>query len=111
MSEKRCIDYWLDTSKYKFIGDFEGMYQSVSDPWGCLKTANSMQRHVLLTLIFAEAKRYATIFDAGCGLGAFSARLREANDGGDIVGFDISPTAVDKARRAYPQIRFETFDL
>jgi SAM-dependent methyltransferase len=44
------------------------------------------------------------ILDAGCGNGWFTAHLKKA--GFDVVGLDVSGTAIKVARQAYPDIEF-----
>jgi 2-polyprenyl-3-methyl-5-hydroxy-6-metoxy-1,4-benzoquinol methylase len=54
----------------------------------------------------APAKSGARIADAGCGSGVISAHL--ASKGGDVIGFDSNPAAVEYATVAYasPNLRF-----
>jgi 2-polyprenyl-3-methyl-5-hydroxy-6-metoxy-1,4-benzoquinol methylase len=49
--------------------------------------------------------RDARVLDAGCGNGHLTARL--AAEGFRIAGFDASPTGIELARSAHPDIRFE----
>ncbi|WP_231980424.1 class I SAM-dependent DNA methyltransferase [Tessaracoccus coleopterorum] len=48
------------------------------------------------------------IADVGSGTGASTAYL--ARRGGDVTGYDFSPEMVEVARRAHPDLRFETAD-
>jgi len=48
------------------------------------------------------------IADVGSGTGASTAYLARA--GGDVTGYDFSPEMVEAARRAHPELRFETAD-
>jgi SAM-dependent methyltransferase len=48
------------------------------------------------------------ILDLGCGEGLDAARIAEA--GAEVVGFDLAADRIDRARRAWPQIRFEVAD-
>lgn len=44
------------------------------------------------------------VLDAGCGVGFFSAKLREA--GYEVTEMDISEQAIQQALQSYPDIRF-----
>jgi len=48
------------------------------------------------------------VLDLGCGSGELSARI--AQSGADVVGLDASPSMLQKARRAFPDLRFELGD-
>jgi SAM-dependent methyltransferase len=110
-SRANWLDYWVDPETWKFRGDFEGMYRDFADPWECVKNVSELRRDVALLLLLRE-RRFGRILDLGCGLGAFTERLRRANGGTpQIVGVDISPTAVGRARQQYPHCRFEVLDV
>ena len=49
------------------------------------------------------------VLDAGCGKGDYSIFIRGL--GYKVVGFDISPTAINAAREVIPDIRFEIGSL
>lgn len=48
------------------------------------------------------------ILDFGCGTGDLAARIAES--GAQVTGVDISPEMVERARKKYPQVRFECAD-
>lgn len=48
--------------------------------------------------------------DLGCGVGVFSRVLRDALPGWEVVGLEISPQAVESARRTHPDIDFRLID-
>jgi trans-aconitate methyltransferase len=59
---------------------------------------------------FAEAVSAAgPVADVGCGPGHVSRYLHER--GVDVVGIDLSPQMIARARELHPGIRFETGDM
>jgi len=110
MTTKSCTDYWLDRETMSFVGDFEGMYRDVPDPWGCESEADSLNNIIFLEMLF-DKQRYDSILDIGCGLGHFTERLYRRNGGGRVCGSDISETAVDKARLRYPRLDFRIMNV
>ncbi len=49
--------------------------------------------------------KFTRILDVGCGTGKFSSCIQQAT-GARVTGLDISPTAILKATKGYPQIKF-----
>jgi ubiquinone/menaquinone biosynthesis C-methylase UbiE len=92
-------------------GWFEPVYaaagENVTDvPWVDLEP----NRHLLEWLerenVDGAGRRTAVV---GCGLGDDANLLHE--HGFDAIGFDISPTAIARARTRFPETRFEVADL
>lgn len=110
MTEKNLLEYWVDPNTWTFKGDFEGMYRDFEDPWNCKDKVSELYRDVALMMIFKN-RCFQRILDIGCGLGAFTERLRVANSGGAVLGVDVSERAVRKARENYPESRFEAVDV
>jgi trans-aconitate methyltransferase len=48
------------------------------------------------------------VVDFGCGTGDLAAQI--ASLGSEVVGVDISPEMVDRARNKYPQLTFQCAD-
>jgi trans-aconitate 2-methyltransferase len=48
------------------------------------------------------------ILDLGCGTGHLTAQI--ADTGADVLGIDSDPAMIERARAAYPQVRFEVAD-
>lgn len=95
------------------IGWFEALYAEAAGdnsviPWADLEPNRFFKR-------WAESKRLRgegrTALVVGCGLGDDAKHLHDL--GFQVTAFDISPTAIDWARRLYPDdgIRFEVRDL
>ena len=90
-----------------FIGEFEQMYKDYSDPWGHISNDDDTHKHVCLHWIKKlKAKR---IIEVGSGLGVFSNRLNQI--GCDVLGIEISKTAVAKASKKYPACKFLVGDI
>jgi len=53
----------------------------------------------------------ATIADYGCALGDGSAILQAVFPLSDVIGYDISPVAVELAKERWPHIKFEVGDI
>ena len=107
---KSCTDYWLDKENLSLRGEFEKMYQDIADPWGCDKHSNSINNKLFCEIIFHNRK-FSNILDIGSGLGNLTKNLYEYNKGGDVVGWEISNTAVSKAMNKYPFIKFENKNI
>jgi SAM-dependent methyltransferase len=110
-AKSNWLEYWVDPKTWQFRGDFEGMYRDFDDPWECQKNVSELRRDMSLMVLFRN-RTFGRILDVGCGLGAFTERLRATNGGaGEVLGLDISSTAVEKARSQFPQCRFEALDV
>src|SRR5262245_45689912 len=94
----------------EFLGDFEGLYRAVDDPW-----SQSAHEHVeasrrLLAVAWCERLRAEVpgrpprVLELGCGLGHMTARLHAL--GFDVVGVDAASAAVERARRLHPESTF-----
>jgi SAM-dependent methyltransferase len=65
-------------------------------------------------LNFYRLPRHARVLDVGAGTGEFSARVAEFLPEAHVLGIELLPTSVDKARQLHgalaPRLRFETGD-
>lgn len=110
MKHKSCTEYWLDTQTLKFRGDFEAMYRHIADPWGCEAGHASLNNRLFLELL-AEYSPYRRIVDLGCGLGGLTAMLAQRFQPAEVIGCDVSETAVSRARSLHPGIGFRCRDV
>jgi len=110
MKYKSCTDYWLDKENFSLRGDFEAMYKDISDPWGCGEYCDSLNNKLFCEMLFHH-KNYSTILDIGSGLGDLTSSLYHYNKGGNITGWEISPTAVEKATAKYSAMTFENKNI
>ena len=100
-------------SQLEFVGDFEGIYTETDDPWGqsaseldAMGLYYSWSRPKINTLIENEIylmqKKLGiemfSVSEVGCGLGVTTKFLTEIPTVDSCFGFDISPTAIKKAR-------------
>ena len=109
MNEINSTDYHDFVIKDgKLIGQFEQMYRKSSEiPWHQDKEAGSIYANIIMDL--AKTKEpYSRILDIGCGLGYFTDRLRAF---GGVVGIDVSPAAIEKAKELFPANEFAVVDI
>jgi len=88
-----------------FIGDFEALYQGCDDPWGQnVETYRSPLKRLIIMRIAQLPER--RVLDIGCGSGTYTELIRtEAH--AEVLGVDVSPTAIHNSRSRYPLCRFE----
>lgn len=105
----------------KLIGEFEQMYEkSDSIPWHQDEQDDWLDVRLALELLkeYAEEKPdttlgFDTIVDFGCGLGYFLDIL-EYYVGSypcNTIGYDVSATCCEKARKIFPNTTFNVLDL
>ena len=88
---------------------FERLYQGREDPWDVQHSPFAQARYleILRTLVsFAPCR---SILDVGCGEGTFTHYLTGLAS--EVVGIDISPTALTRARRRVPRAHFHQVSL
>lgn len=109
MTETRSKDY----HEYvivdgRFVGAFEPMYQNCDDPWH--QDADGLSDRVpLRRLALDEIRALAprSILDVGCGLGYLTNEIQACVPAAEVLGVDISPTAVSRAAERYAACRFQ----
>ncbi|MFQ5693147.1 MAG: class I SAM-dependent methyltransferase [Nitrospinota bacterium] len=91
---------------------YERLFQRVEDPWNFRRSPYERGR---LERLFAAARKAAprSVLEVGCAEGAFTERLLEIAD--EVVGIDVSETALSRARARNPRgdfrrARFEDFE-
>lgn len=102
-----------------YVGDFEGLYQNETDPWGQSATADTPMDHyykhsrqTLATLIqgIAPAGEFK-VLEVGCGHGHSTQDLATRLPRAQITGMDISHTAVEGAQKLFPTMAFVQGDI
>ena len=95
----------------KLIGEFEAMYQKSSEvPWHQDNDPERLDCQLALQFISGYGP-YTRVFEVGCGLGYLAEMLHVRLNPKEVVGFDIAPTAVTKAKNLFPRLRFEVLDI
>lgn len=97
--------YVWDFANRKLIGAFEEMYQNEEkegfDSWHQNDMSTPYKQRSLEIL---SERAFPRVLDIGCGSGIFTACLRTS--GNEVIGTDIAPTVIKKAREKYPEIDF-----
>jgi SAM-dependent methyltransferase len=86
---------------------FEARYAADPDPWDFEGSAYEHARYER-TLAALGDRRYASVFEAGCSIGVFTAMLADRCD--ELLAVDIAQSAVDAARTrlaGHPHVRVE----
>lgn len=91
----------------EFVGEFEQMYQDFGDPWHQTEAGFNTKRAIALHLIQTLSTK--KVLELGCGLGYFTNGIRGL--GVDVLGVDISATAIEKAKFNYPECQFLVGDI
>ena len=98
----------------KFIGAFEEMYQNVEDPWH-QTNVDTVPYEITLYLLkkYGICQNGGKVLDVGCGLGVFTAKLKEIMPKAEITATDVSPTAIKKAKSRFEHlgIDFSVMDI
>ena len=102
----------------QFIGDFDGLYTSDSDPWG--QSSNSADGsdyskyyNFSRTRLGEEITNFKKqdLLEVGCGAGFVLNFLAESLPGSSLSGVDISPIAIQQARERFPEYNFLVGDI
>lgn len=102
--------YVFDTDARSFVGRFEEMYQQEKvanfDSW---HQDDSRQLNRKIALDILSSYNFQRVIDIGSGKGALTHQLKKLNN--QVIGLDISPTAIDVARSRFPDIEFDVADV
>jgi 2-polyprenyl-3-methyl-5-hydroxy-6-metoxy-1,4-benzoquinol methylase len=102
-----------------YVGDFEGLYQSEADPWGQSATAgvpmdlfyrHSRERLASIIELVAPTQKLE-ILEVGCGHGHSTQDLADRLSMANVIGMDVSHTAITEAKRRYPNLDFMHGDI
>jgi len=102
--------YVFDQSSRSLVGDWEKMYRQESvegfDSW---HQDDSRQLQRLISLQIIGMYHFGKILDIGCGKGSFTHLLKKRNN--EVIGVDVSETAIATAAVRYPDIVFRKADV
>jgi SAM-dependent methyltransferase len=87
------------------VGWFERLYAEAGRGEAVVPWADLAPNPHVVEWLDREAPEPGRVLDVGCGLGDTAEEL--ARRGFEVVAFDVSPTAVDEARRRFPGSRVE----
>lgn len=96
----------------KLVGEFEAMYQhSATVPWQ--QDFHNAQWYGRVGHLLLQARAtYQSILEVGCGVGSYLNGLRDlAAPDAVLEGFDVSQTAIDRARSQYDGLTFYVDDI
>lgn len=96
-----------------FVDNYDEMYQkSIDVPWQQDEIAKKfdvkMLRDGLINYFKQEKIKINSICELGCGLGNFLDNLSILSK--ELYGVDISRVAISKAKKSFPECKFERFD-
>ena len=102
---ERYQDYVIRDGK--FVGEFEDMYKKFPDPW-LQSNKDNLQLCPTRNYTSLLIKKYniKSLIEFGCGLGKTTNMLSNLTNC-QIVGVDISETAIAKAKASFPHLDFE----
>lgn len=104
----------------EFVGDFEGLYKNVADPWqqsghrhgGAMADYYLHSRTRLVAAVRALMRgRVIEGLEVGCGHGHVVNALQHMTVPSTWTGIDISPTAIAMANNLYPKCKFGICDF
>ena len=94
----------------RFIGKFEEMYQKFDDPW--LQKECIDDSYVRSSTVYTLKRfKVGSVAEIGCGLGFFTDYLKRSLPDVVVKGFDISETAISRARSCFPELEFGIMDI
>jgi SAM-dependent methyltransferase len=97
--------YVFDAEHRSFVGDFESMYRAEAtrgfDSW---HQSDPRRLDSRIAMLLLQQVTFRTAVDLGCGKGTFTAALRRRDN--EVVGVDVSETAVAAAQAQFPDLRW-----
>ena len=95
----------------RLVGEFDEMYKDFEDPWE-QSTRETYAAEKAIAINSVKALGLKNILEFGCGFGYYSNNIKKSLPyTSNVVGIDISETAIKKAKTLHPDITFETGDI
>jgi trans-aconitate methyltransferase len=92
----------------KLVGKFDEMYSLFDDPWEqSIREEYSHEKTLGLSII--EKNKFKNVIELGCGHGHYTNKIKKLSP--ISTGVDISQTAIDKAKKIYPECNFIVSDI
>jgi SAM-dependent methyltransferase len=114
MKYQNPMEYWINNQ-------FEEMYQDIDDPWGCAAHCNSLDNQIFRLMLMEDFNKISfntpkKVLDIGCGTGdatyqIFSILSRGGVNLIEMIGIDVSLTAIQKATQKYSSIKFQNKNI
>ena len=106
MSTENYHDYVIRDGR--FIGRFDEMYRKFDDPWHQSEQPNKYAR--MAGIIHMKNAGVRSVLECGCGLGYYADWINRETG---IVprSVDLSPSAVEKAKKLFPHLDFSVADV
>ena len=102
--------YVFNQASRSLVGEWEKMYRQESvegfDSW---HQDDSRQLQRMISLQILGMYNFGKILDIGCGKGSFTHLLKKRNN--EVIGVDVSETAIATAAVRYPDIDFRSADI
>jgi len=96
----------------EFIGEFDAMYREFDNPWNQSSEQYFSSVSRRSACHFIDKYQIKSLAEWGCGLGETTNYIKEnVSSELDILGVDISQTAIQKASNSYPHINFRCDDI
>ena len=118
VSEHNQYIFKSEENGTRLVRDFDGMYSYCADPHGQSKVLDNLSYQLVSTsvervakILKAENRELLSIIDIGCGLGYFTAHLKEKFPESYVCGVDISHTAVKRASSLVRACSFQQADI
>jgi len=92
----------------KLVGEFEEMYQDYDDPWE-QTTREELRSEKIIAIHLLKRIAAKKVIELGCGLGCYTEMIRRS--GIEVLGIDISETAIKKAKQMHPNCKFQVADI
>ena len=90
----------------RFIGKFEEMYESFDDPWHQSDEGYFNDLSRLIVADYIKKNNIRNCVEFGCGLG-MTMNYIHSHTNIDMLGIDISSTAIMKAKETHPKLSFK----
>jgi len=102
----RYQDYVIKDGR--FVGEFEEMYRDFDDPWEQTTREENLS-YKSIVLFLCEKYNFQRVMEIGCGFGHFTNEIQKL--GIDVLGIDVSETAIQKAKLKFPDGNFMCGDI